>query len=89
MSIKTDVLIVGGVALALLGIAWYAKKKLTDTGGALVDTVAEAVPYVNPADSRNVVYGGVNAVGAAVTGDSSFSLGSWIYDMTHKSEFTP
>jgi hypothetical protein len=26
----------------------------------------------------------VNAVGAAVSGDANFSLGSWLYDFTHK-----
>lgn len=41
---------------------------------------------VNPASDKNLVYTGVNKVGAAATGDDSFSLGSWIYDIFHPDE---
>lgn len=37
----------------------------------------------NPASPNNVVNSTVNSVGAAVTGDQYFTLGGWIYDMTH------
>jgi hypothetical protein len=88
MSVKTDLLIVGGVALALFGVAWWAKNKIADVGGAIVDVAGAAVPYVNPVDSRNLAYTGVNAVGTAVTGDSGFSLGTAIFNATHKDEVT-
>lgn len=38
---------------------------------------------LNPTSDRNLAYRGVNAVGAAISGRDSFSLGSWIYDLTH------
>lgn len=34
---------------------------------------------LNPASTQNLAYAGVNALGSAATGDSSFNLGSWIY----------
>lgn len=36
---------------------------------------------INPASDQNIVYRGVNAVGGAISGDDSWSLGSWIYDV--------
>jgi hypothetical protein len=38
---------------------------------------------VNPTNPDNVFHSGVNQVGAAVSGDESFSLGAWIFDITH------
>jgi hypothetical protein len=38
---------------------------------------------VNPLSDKNVAYRSVNAVGERLTGDSEFTLGGWIYDMTH------
>lgn len=47
------------------------------------DAVVEAVDLVNPASSGNIVNRAVTATGAAVTGDSNWTLGGWIYDLTH------
>ena len=70
-------LIVGGLLI------WAAYKK----GPAMLDSAADAAEQaawaVTPWNNDNVIYGGVNSVGGAITGDSSFSLGSWIYDVTH------
>lgn len=38
---------------------------------------------INPADSENLVNKGVSAVGKAVSGNEGWSLGGWIYDVTH------
>ena len=76
MGIKGDIIAVGIAGAVLLAAGWYAKKKL-----AVVAQVA--VPYVNPTDPRNLAYTGVNAVGSVLTGDSGFTLGGWIYDITH------
>jgi hypothetical protein len=38
---------------------------------------------LNPASDKNAAYSGVNAVGAALTGDKAFSLGVWIYELLH------
>lgn len=37
--------------------------------------VTAAVPYVNPADERNLANQAVSSIGAAITGDDSWSLG--------------
>jgi hypothetical protein len=96
LSTETKVIIAGGAVVLIA--AWYASKKLGDAAGAVYDgvatavgdaydwtaeTVKETVPYVNPADSRNVVYGSIGAVGGAISGDKNWSLGGWIYDITH------
>lgn len=94
MSIKSDAMIVtGGVVLVVIGV-WYLKSlasgaidSVTENVGAAVDwTVTqakEAVPYVNPADSGNIVNRGVNGIGGAITGDQNWTLGGQIYDWTH------
>lgn len=38
---------------------------------------------LNPTSDQNLAYRGVNAVGSRLTGDSDFSLGSWLYDQVH------
>ncbi len=48
---------------------------------AALGTVGQAV---NPTSDQNLAYRGVNAVGAAISGRDSFSLGSWIYDLVHE-----
>lgn len=40
----------------------------------------------NPTSTENVIYQGVNDIGAAVTGGESFSLGTWIYELVHPGE---
>ena len=70
---------VGGVAIAGLVIG----RKALQVGGQAVDLAKEGAWAVTPWNNDNVIYGGVNSVGGAITGDSSFSLGSWIYDVTH------
>jgi hypothetical protein len=92
LSTETKVIIAGGAVVLIA--AWYASKKLgqaydgvaTAVGDAYdwtAETVKETVPYVNPADSRNVVYSSIGAVGGAISGNKDWSLGGWIYDVTH------
>ena len=41
---------------------------------------------INPTSKDNLVYQGVNAVGDVLdngSDDASFSLGAWLYDITH------
>lgn len=61
-------------AVAGLGFYVYTKR------GAIAQAAGAAVDAVNPASSSNLAYTGVNKAGAAITGDDSFSLGSWLYD---------
>lgn len=70
-----------GVAVILVaGVAyWFISKKAAQLG----KSVSDSAQYLNPASDKNIIYGGVNDIGSAVTGDSDFSLGSWLYDITH------
>lgn len=64
--------LVGGAVLY-----WVVSKALDKAAGA-AEATAQAV---NPTSDQNLAYRGVNAVGAAVSGDPSWSLGSWLYDV--------
>lgn len=67
-------LIVAGVAVVGL---WYLKRQG-------VQTVKDAANAVNPVNPDNVFARGVNSVGGAIAGEEDWSLGSWIYDLTHE-----
>jgi len=93
-TLKEDALVVAGIGLAVLGLAWYAKYKITGAvsavGGAVAaagetlwDAAKTAAPYVNPADSGNVINRGVSGVGGFIMGDPTWTLGGAIYDGTH------
>ncbi len=41
---------------------------------------------LNPASDQNLVYQGVNAAGEKLTGQTGFSLGSWLYDVMNPNE---
>ena len=71
------VVLVGGMAVFLGYKTWK-------TGQTLAQGAKEVVTKdLNPASGENLIYTGVNKVGGALTGDSGFSLGGWIYDKTH------
>ncbi len=73
MKIETKTIaIVAGVALAAY-LLWRAK-------GAIGEVLTTSL---NPASDQNLAYKGVNSIGGAVTGDKDFSLGSYLYDLTH------
>lgn len=56
-------------------------------GGALLVWLAYRYRNkLNPASTENIIYSGVNAIGDSLDNDrddASFSLGAWIYDITH------
>ncbi len=68
---------VAGIAIAA-GLAWLL------FGDAIKRALAATADAVNPASDQNLAYRGVNAVGAAISGRDSFSLGSWVYDLFHE-----
>lgn len=43
---------------------------------------------VNPANPDNVINGGFNRVARWATGDEGFTLGGWVYDVTHDNPVT-
>jgi hypothetical protein len=72
MSLKSDVALGLGAVVGLAVVAVIAWQR----GGRQVVTQG-----LNPLSDRNYAYGGVNAVGAAVSGNPSFSLGSWLFEV--------
>lgn len=57
-------------------------------GSAAVEAAGTIGHAVNPLNNENIFYTGVNAVGASIAGvpSDSWSLGSWLYDITHPNE---
>src|SRR4051812_44550034 len=72
---ERDVLAIGAFAILLFGAVGYWKVK------SLVDSSPPGT--FNPGSTNNVIYGGVNAVGAAVTNAPAFSLGVSIWNLLH------
>jgi hypothetical protein len=76
MSLSTETkVIIAGAAVALIAVFYGSKK--------LVDAAEQALPYINPADSRNVINQGVNGLGELLSGEQGWTLGGSIYDATH------
>lgn len=76
------------VGLAAVGfVGLFAVSKML--GKSLGETAHAAVESVNPLNKNNVVYRGLNAVGDVVDDgedDNSWSLGAWVYNVTHADE---
>lgn len=55
-----------------------------DAGVGLVEGAYTALPdQVKPSSSNNIINQGVEKIGRQLTGDPQFTLGGWIYDITH------
>lgn len=70
-------------AVVVLIVLRQARKDVIAIGGAAVDAATAGAHAINPLNHDNVFSGAVNAVGGAVTMDSSFSFGGWLWDETH------
>lgn len=87
---------IGGAAVVLFVLPkvlpWVARQVaggVGDLGQAAGQVVGSAAAAVNPTSTDNVIYRTVNGVGQGITGRDSFSLGSWLYDMTHPEDPGP
>lgn len=79
-DVSPNLVLYGLIAVAAVYAIYNAKK----AAGAVADTAKQVITKdLNPASDQNLAYRGVNGVGAAVSGDSSWTLGGWIYDITH------
>lgn len=92
---KNDAIMVGGIALAILFVVYSLKHAAGAALGSAADAVAgaaqavgqgvsNAIPYVNPADNKNLIYQGANGVTHAITGDQDASLGTALYDLLNQ-----
>lgn len=84
----TAVLAVAGLAVAGY-VGWRATRAAGDLASAVSDGVSDAAQAVNPLNPDNIIYSGVNKVGGAIAGSDDWSLGGWIYDVTHKDPMAP
>ena len=94
--VSADLLIKLALGAVVLGGVWYAYRQtrasldnLSQSASSAAAWVGDAAQFFNPASDQNVIYGGVNTLGAKVTGDTSFSLGSWIYDLVNDDPLAP
>lgn len=96
MKLTRDDLLTYGMAAAAAFVAYkFATRSASDfgkdIGGGIVGAVSgvikggyEAMPEaIKPDSQKNIIYRGVNGIGSTITGDKKFTLGGWIYDVTH------
>lgn len=94
--VSADLLIKLALAAAAVGVVYYAWRKISAPVGNVLDglgNVADAtIAAINPADPENLVNRAVTAVGGAIVSnpegpgknaDGSWTLGGFIYDVTH------
>lgn len=77
-----------GMVLALGGLGWLitskVKASIEDTATATRTAVNEVLSKdLNPASDQNLIYRGVNSLGEQISGQKGWSLGGWLYDVTH------
>lgn len=69
-TLKEDALIVAGIGLAVIVIAWYLKKKVGDAGAAVAEVVSDAAGAAWDAAAQGAKVGGdVIAWPVLATGD--------------------
>jgi len=49
----------------------------------ITNAAVSVAPRVNPASDQNLIYSGVNGIGGALSGDKDWTLGNWLFDVTH------
>lgn len=81
--LNTKAVSYGAAILVGAAVLYWVANKVIDKAAGAASAVGNAV---NPTSDKNLAYRGTNAVGAALTGDASFSLGSWLYDRFHPDE---
>lgn len=83
VKIPGEVVLIGGIGLGVVALGWLAART---AAGAL----REHGDKVNPYSADNVIYDNViGGAGRAISGDEHWSLGGWLYDITHPNEPDP
>lgn len=95
--VSGDLIVKLAIVGAAVAAVWFVVRRASNAGGQLVDaigsTVSNAVDAVNPTNPENVAYHTANVIGGELAGDNpdapgrnadgSWSLGAWLYDVTH------
>ena len=84
-QLKTETVLVLGVALGVIFLAYQAKQK----AGQLVDKALDATKYINPVSDQNLAYQGSSALARWLTGQEDGTLGTIAWDYVHKAEPAP
>ena len=71
-------LAIGGAVIVGLFVLRFFAKEAGEAAGDAATAVGQAINPVNP---ENIFARGVNAIGATISGDESFSLGSFLFDV--------
>ena len=80
--------------LIAIGVAtgvgvWMVTRGLGKAADSIVEGAKNVGDFVNPASTGNFISRGINAVGDVLddgADDNSFTLGGWIYDVTHRQD---
>lgn len=70
---KNFLILAGGAVVVVLGLAWYTKKKITDTANAAGDAV-------NPLSDTNLANRAANALTQALTVKKDVTVGTSLFD---------
>lgn len=79
-------------SVAAVAAVYLATRAARAAGGLAVDAAGAVGNAINPLNQDNVFYSGVNAVGGAIVSDpagpgknadGSWTLGGWLFDITH------
>jgi hypothetical protein len=73
---NSKVAVVGAVGVTALIAAYLIEAKARKTASAIIHAVS-------PLNNDNVFTTAVDDVGRKITGQKNWSLGVWIYDITH------
>lgn len=88
-ALKAEVLIVAGVALAVIYLTTKAASTVADTAGQVWDATKDAAKYVDPTSSDNIAYQGASSLARWLAGREDGTLGDIWYDYVHKAEPDP
>lgn len=72
---KLEYAVFGGVVVVGLAVLW----RLSSATGNAVKAVGTAI---NPTDGKNIAHSSVNAVGAAISGDENWTIGTKLAELT-------
>lgn len=76
--LNTRAVAYGAAVLVGGALLYWVANKIIDKAAGAAGAVGDAL---NPTSDKNLYYRGANAAGAAISGDQSWTVGSWLYDV--------
>lgn len=81
MNVNKETVLWGLAGMA--GVYFLGKYIVKDASAEIGEAAGRVGQAINPTSNQNIFYRGVNSIGAALTGDDNFNLGSWTFDVLH------